>query len=54
VPEPRTIFRNAYKLQPGPHDDLLKVGTREVQPKRYWDVPFKPHAACPEADIEAS
>jgi asparagine synthase (glutamine-hydrolysing) len=39
VPEPKTIFYNAYKLAPG-HSITLKVGDKTVNPVRYWDVPF--------------
>lgn len=51
VPEPNTIFHNAYKLSPG-HCILLKVGAREVRPQRYWDLPFRPAPARPEAEVE--
>lgn len=44
VPEPRTIFKSAFKLQPG-HMMTLKAGAAALPPqKQYWDVPFKPHA----------
>lgn len=39
VPEPKTIFHNAYKLAPG-HSITLKVGDKSVRPVPYWDVPF--------------
>ena len=41
VPEPRTIFKGAFKLPPG---CVLSVSRRGKlpQPKEYWDVPFKP------------
>jgi asparagine synthase (glutamine-hydrolysing) len=39
VPEPKTIFYNAYKLAPG-YAITLKVGDKTVKPVRYWDVPF--------------
>jgi asparagine synthase (glutamine-hydrolysing) len=51
VPEPNTIFDNAFKLSPG-HCILMKVGEREVRPQRYWDLPFKPAPQRPEAEIE--
>jgi len=50
VPEPNTIYHNAFKLSPG-FCITLKVGEREVRPQRYWDLPFKPHAPAPEAEI---
>lgn len=51
VPEPNTIFHNAFKLEPG-HCILLKVGDRAVQPQRYWDLPFKPVPVGSDADVE--
>jgi asparagine synthase (glutamine-hydrolysing) len=51
VPEPKTIFNNAYKLPPG-HRVTLRVGSKAVTPERYWDVPFQQEAARPEAEIE--
>ncbi|MGI4718214.1 MAG: XrtA/PEP-CTERM system amidotransferase [Janthinobacterium lividum] len=50
VPEPNTIYHNAFKLSPG-HCITLKVGDREVHPQRYWDLPFRPHAPRPEAEV---
>jgi asparagine synthase (glutamine-hydrolysing) len=45
VPEPRTIFKSAFKLQPG-HTLTLQVGdTALPNQKKIWDVPFKPQAA---------
>ena len=52
VPEPNTIFYNAYKLSPG--DCItLHVGDKTVTPRRYWDLPFRPHAPRPEAEVTA-
>ena len=51
VPEPKTIFHNAYKLSPG-HCITLKVGDSAVTPQRYWDIPFQTGPARSEADIE--
>jgi asparagine synthase (glutamine-hydrolysing) len=41
VPEPRTIFKGAFKLPPG---CVLSVsrGGKLPQPIEYWDAPFKP------------
>ncbi len=48
VPEPRTIFTTASKLEPG---HTLRVnGARTVGPRRYWDVPFALRANENEAD----
>jgi asparagine synthase (glutamine-hydrolysing) len=52
VPEPKTIFNNAFKLSPG-HRITLKVGDTRVVPEQYWDVPFKRGPARPEREIEA-
>lgn len=51
VPEPRTIFKNAFKLSPG-HTLTLRIGDTSAHPKKYWDVPFKPHAAMSEQEAE--
>ncbi|GAB2860666.1 amidotransferase 1, exosortase A system-associated [Pseudoduganella ginsengisoli] len=52
VPDPKTIFHNAYKLQPG-HRILLKVGDKAVRQEKWWDVSFQPQqTAQSEADIE--
>jgi len=51
VPEPKTIFKSAFKLSPG-HSMTLRVGEPELRQKKYWDVPFKPHAASSEEDIQ--
>ncbi len=51
VPEPKTIFNNAYKLSPG-HCITLKVGDRAVQPQRWWDLAFRPAPQRPDADVQ--
>ena len=51
VPEPRTIFTSAHKLLPG-HMMTIRVGDTQLQPKRYWDVPFTPHQPMSERDME--
>jgi asparagine synthase (glutamine-hydrolysing) len=51
IPEPRTIFTSAFKLSPG-YTLTLKVGDREVSQKRYWDIPFKPHAPLSQEEVE--
>jgi len=52
VPEPRTIFTGAKKLLPG-HTLTLRVGKPVPASKQYWDVPFTPHAAMSEGEMEA-
>ncbi|MES3020529.1 MAG: XrtA/PEP-CTERM system amidotransferase [Pseudomonadota bacterium] len=49
VPEPRTIFRQVRKLAPG-HTLTLRRGAAQAAPRRFWDLPFRPHAAMTEAD----
>ncbi len=39
VPDPKTIYRDVHKLEPGAYLSL-KRGQREVKPVRYWDVPL--------------
>ena len=39
VPEPKTIFKQAFKLSPG-HRLTLHHGQSKVQQQQYWDVPF--------------
>jgi asparagine synthase (glutamine-hydrolysing) len=51
VPEPRTIFTSALKLEPG-HTLTLKVGQNAPPPKKYWDVPFTPHAPMRDQEME--
>ena len=50
VPEPKTIFNNAFKLSPG-HCITLRVGDTQVNARRYWDLPFSPHPPRPEAEV---
>lgn len=39
VPEPRTIYRHAHKLEPG-HTLTVRAGEPLPAPRRYWDVSF--------------
>ena len=41
VPEPRTIYRQAFKLPPA-HTLTVKRGQPLPQVREYWDVPFQP------------
>ncbi len=50
VPEPKTIFKNAFKLNPG-HSLLLRQGAQLVSPREYWDVSFKPHGFLSEQEV---
>ncbi|WP_306391353.1 XrtA/PEP-CTERM system amidotransferase [Telluria beijingensis] len=53
VPEPRTIFQHAFKLAPG-HALTLRAGSDPAAaiPRRWWDVPFTPHAPMSEQAME--
>ena len=48
IPEPRTVFSQAHKLEPG-HTLCLRKGQGWQQPQRYWDVPFAPSQVISEA-----
>lgn len=43
IPDPQTIYRNVRKL-PAAHSLLLRRGSREIAPRRYWQVRFAPEA----------
>ena len=53
VPEPRTIFQHAFKLAPG-HMLTLRAGAdpATATPRRWWDVPFTPHAPMSQQAME--
>ncbi len=39
IPEPNTIYKNAFKLSPG-HRLLLRKGDKAIsEPEEYWDIP---------------
>lgn len=41
IPEPRTIYKQVYKLRPG-HTLAIKKGEAFPQQKEFWDIPFAP------------
>jgi len=41
VPDPKTIYKNVYKLEPG-YCLTIKRGSKTYQPRQYWDVKFTP------------
>jgi asparagine synthase (glutamine-hydrolysing) len=51
VPEPKTIFKDAFKLPPG-YTMTLRVGQALPQPRQYWDAPFDPHGPMSEAEVQ--
>ena len=50
VPEPRTIFRGAFKLPPA-CTLALRRGEALREPREYWDIPFKPGPAMTEPEV---
>ncbi len=51
VPEPKTIFKQAFKLSPG-HSLTLHRGQRLPNPSQYWDVPFSPEYSVSEQEAQ--
>ena len=49
VPEPRTIFKDVFKLPPG-HTLKIRRGDTRLQPRQYWDVDFSPNGVTDEKD----
>lgn len=49
IPEPKTIFKNTFKLNPG-YSLLLRRGQQAIQPREYWDIPFASHGALSEQE----
>lgn len=39
IPDPKTIFRNVYKLPPA-HKVSIKRGQKSIEPTCYWDISF--------------
>ena len=52
IPEPRTIYRNAFKLPPGHHLTLSPHAPLPA-PHRYWDIPFAPVPVTSMQDMQA-
>ena len=52
VPEPRTIYKQAFKLPPG-HTLTLQRGKKFPAAKEYWDLMFKPLGPISEQDAQA-
>lgn len=51
IPEPRTIYQQAFKLPPA-HTLTVKRGQPLPQPREYWDVPFEPLAAMTQNEAQ--
>ena len=41
IPDPKTIYRGVYKLEPG-YCLMIKRGQQGYRPRQYWDVKFQP------------
>ena len=52
IPEPRTIYRNTFKLPPG-HHLTLSPSAPLPAPHRYWDIPFAPVPVTSMQDMQA-
>ena len=52
IPEPRTIYRNTWKLPPG-HTLTVRRGKALPQPREYWDVRFTLDNQASEAVAQA-
>ncbi len=52
VPDPKTIYKNVYKLEPG-HCLTIKRGNQSYQPRQYWDVGFASRPPQDEQTIAA-
>ncbi len=50
IPEPKTIYRDVHKLNPG-HTLLVRRGHDLPAQKQYWDLPFTPLAPASEAAL---
>jgi asparagine synthase (glutamine-hydrolysing) len=50
IPEPKTIYKNVYKLRPG-HTLLVERGKPVPAQKEYWDVPFAPVTTGSEQEL---
>ncbi|PPD51178.1 MAG: asparagine synthetase B [Methylobacter sp.] len=50
VPDPKTIYKNVYKLEPG-FCLTLKHGQNQYQPRQYWNVKFAVGAPRSEQEI---
>ncbi|WP_305908400.1 XrtA/PEP-CTERM system amidotransferase [Methylomarinum sp. Ch1-1] len=50
IPDPKTIYKNVYKLEPG-HTLTLKRGQATFQPRQYWDVSFSEQSFGSEHEV---
>ena len=50
IPEPRTIYKNVFKLPPG-YSLIIKPGMSSEKLTQYWDIPFKPLPAMDDREV---
>ena len=50
VPDPKTIYKNVYKLEPG-YKLTIKKGQTNWRPVQYWDVGFSEQKYASEAEV---
>jgi len=50
IPEPKTIYRGVYKLEPG-YRLTIKRGQKNWRPQQYWDVKFQTAPVGSVADV---
>ena len=49
IPDPKTIFKNIFKLPPA-HTLLIRRNIQPYSAKPYWDIPFEGHGTISESD----
>ncbi len=52
IPDPKTIYKEVYKLEPG-YCLALKRGNPQYQPRQYWDVHFETKNQGTEQELSA-
>lgn len=52
IPDPKTIYKEVYKLEPG-YCLALKRGNPQYQPRQYWDVHFETKHQGTEQELSA-
>lgn len=50
IPDPKTIYKDVYKLEPG-HVLTIKRGDQRFSPRQYWDINFSEQNQQSEAEV---
>ena len=50
IPDPKTIYQNIYKLEPGHY---LKFSEKGLEKKQYWDISFANTSSAEEKELKA-